>query len=109
MNNSLIMTLLALSLLLTGCVESSVIMAKPGTSAPGDEVSVYYIERPHCNFETVAHIRVTGGYFSLAGMLRNMRQEAAEAGASGLYVLQTQQLETKEYLGTAKAIRCLPA
>jgi len=109
MNNALILTLLALSLLLNGCVESSVVVAKPGASVPSDEVSVYYFERPRCNFETIAHIRVTGGYFSLEGMLRNMRREAAQAGASGLYVLQTQQLETKEFLGTAKAIRCLPA
>jgi hypothetical protein len=42
-------------------------------------------------------------------MVEGMRQHAARVGASGLYVLQTQQLEIKEYLGTARAIRCLPA
>ena len=109
MNNSLIMTLIALSLLLAGCAESSLVVAKPGASLPGGEVSVYYIDRPRCNFETIAHIRVTGGYFSLESMVSKMRRQAAEAGASGLYVLQTQRLETKEFLGTAKAIRCLPA
>ena len=83
MNNSLILTLITLSLLLAGCAESSLVVAKPGASLPGDEVSVYYIDRPRCNFETIAHIRVTGGYFSLESMVSKMRRQAAEAGASG--------------------------
>ena len=70
-------------------------------------MKIYYTERPRCPFETVAHIRATGGYFSLESMLRNMYREAAQLGASGLYVLETRQLENREYLGTAKAIRCL--
>jgi hypothetical protein len=36
-----------------------------------------------------------------------MQKQAAMVGANGLYVLHTQQLDVKEYLGTAKAIRCL--
>ncbi|MCP4387531.1 MAG: hypothetical protein GY802_04490 [Gammaproteobacteria bacterium] len=99
---------LLLSLLLSGCVEPSIVVGQPTTAVDSEAVSIYYIERPRCNFETIAHINVTGGYFSLQAMLRNMRREAAQVGASGLYVLQTQQLLTKEFLGTAKAIRCLP-
>ncbi len=100
---------LALSQLLTGCVEPALIVAQPGASVSSEAVSIYYIERPRCNFETIAHIQVSGGYYSLQRMLRNMRREAAQVGASGLYVLHTQQLDTKEFLGTARAIRCLPA
>ncbi len=102
-------TLLLSSLLLSGCVEPSLVVGQPGPSLASEEVSIYYIERPRCNFQTIAHIKVTGGYFSLDAMLRNMRREAAQVGASGLYVLHSQQLDTKEFLGTAKAIRCLPA
>ena len=96
-------------LLLSACVDSSLVVGQPGDSIKSEEVKIYYTERPRCPFETVAHIRVTGGYFSLESMFRNMRREAAPLGASGLYVLETRQLENREYLGTAKAIRCLSA
>ena len=94
---------------LSGCVEQTLVVGQPGPTLADEEVDVYYIERPRCRFETVAQIRVTGAYFTLASMVRKMRREAAEVGASGLYVLETRQLENREYLGTAKAIRCLPA
>ncbi|MDH3390119.1 MAG: hypothetical protein OEN02_19705 [Gammaproteobacteria bacterium] len=103
-----VLILLLASYSLPGCAEKAVLVGKPGPAVEAEEVVTYYIDRPRCNFETVAHIRVNGGYFSLESMLRNMRRQAAELGASGLYVLQTQQLEIREYLGTAKAIRCLP-
>ncbi len=94
---------------LVGCIDSTMVLGKPGENKPVEEVTVFFIDRPQCNFETIAHIRVSGGYFSLDSMIKSMRQQAASVGANGLYVLQTQQLEIKEYLGTAKAIRCLPA
>ncbi len=93
---------------LTGCIEPAMIVGQPGASVDPEEVVVYYIDRPRCNFETIAHIRVSGGYLTLDSMFKNMRRQAAMVGASGLYVLHTQQLNIKEYLGTAKAIRCLP-
>lgn len=84
------------------------IIGQRQASISSEEVVVYYMDRPRCEYVTIAHIQANGGYFSLASMLANMRREAAEVGANGLYVLHTQQLEVKEYLGTAKAIRCLP-
>jgi len=108
MNKTSVLILLLAAQLLGGCVEPTLVVGQPGKSRPSEEVSIYYIDRPGCNFETIAHIRVTGGYFSLDAVLRNMRQKAAAVGANGLYVLQTQQLDNKEFLGTAKAIRCLP-
>ena len=93
---------------LCACVEPAIVTGQPGPALSSEEVDVYYVERPRCEFETVAHIRVNGGYFSLQAMLRNMRQEAAELGAGGLYVLETRTLDNREVIGTAKAIRCLP-
>ncbi len=99
---------LSLSLFLSGCAEPVMIVGQPAAAVASEAVDIYYIERPNCNFETIAHIKVTGGYFSLQAMLSSMRQEAAQVGADGLYVLQSQQLLNREFLGTAKAIRCLP-
>lgn len=97
------------ALLICACVEPSIVVGRPGPALASEEVDIYYAERPRCDFETVAHIRVSGGYFTLDAMFRNMRREAAELGAGGLYVLETRLLNTREYVGTAKAIRCLPA
>ncbi len=108
MKNSRIMAILLSSYSLFACVESNLVVGQPGASIRSEEVIVYFIDRPPCNFETIAHISMNGGYYSLESMVRGMRQQAASVGATGLYVLQTQQLAIKEYLGTAKAIRCLP-
>ena len=109
MKNSLFLTLLLSSLLVSGCAEPPLVIGQPAASTDSRQVVIYYIDRPKCDFETLAHIRVTGGYFSLKSMLARMQKQAAGVGADGLYVLHTQQLDVKEYLGTAKAIRCLPA
>lgn len=95
--------------LLAACAAPSLVIGQPRAALKSEEVVIYYMQRPLCDFETVAHIQVNGGYYSLDSMLKNMRSAAAEVGAGGLYVLHTQQLEVKEYLGTAKAIRCLTA
>ena len=96
------------SYLVIGCAEPALVIGQPAAIIDSEDVVIYYTERPQCNFETIAYLRVTGGYFSLDSMFRKMRRQAAKVGANGLYVLHTQQLDVKEYLGTAKAIRCLP-
>ena len=108
MKISPVTSLLLSSLLLSACAEPSLVVGQPGPALSSAEVSIYYIDRPRCDFETVAYIRARGLYFSLQTMFRDMRLKAAQLGADGLYVLQTQQLDTREFLGTAKAIRCLP-
>ncbi|MBT8434728.1 MAG: hypothetical protein KJN95_08705 [Gammaproteobacteria bacterium] len=107
MKNYLIPVLLLSSLLSLGCAQPPLVIGQPAASTSKDEVVIYYIDRPRCNFETLAYIRVTGGYFTLESMLGKMQKQAAGVGADGLYVLHTQQLDVREYLGTAKAIRCL--
>lgn len=109
MKYSIYLYLILLSGLLSSCTVSTLVVGQPGEKTPIEGVRIYYIDRPACNFETLALITVEGGYHTLTSMLRNMRLQAAAVGADGLYVLQTHRLVMKEYLGTAKAIRCLPA
>ena len=87
MKNSLIMAILLSSCSLLACVESNLVVGQPGASIKSEDVVVYFIDRPPCNFETIAHISMNGGYFSLESMVRGMRQQAASVGATGLYVL----------------------
>ena len=103
-----ILTLSIMVWLLTGCMNPSVVIGQPRDSIDSETVQVFYYNYPSCEFETIAHIQVYG-YYSLASMLNNMRREAADLGANGLYLLHTQQLGIKEYLGTAKAIHCTSA
>lgn len=108
MKNPLILILVLSCLGLGGCAQPALVVGQTSAIIDSGDVVIYYAERPRCNFETIAHLRAIGGYYSLDSMFRNMRRQAAELGATGLYVLHTQQLALKEYLGTAKAIRCLP-
>jgi len=101
--------LIAFFYLLPGCSQLPLMVAPAGPAVPAERVVIYFPERPRCDFETIAHIQINGGYLSLESMFRKMRQQAAEIGADGLYVVYTQRKEISEYLGNAKAIRCLPA
>ena len=95
--------------LLAGCAQPPLIVAGQGDAVEPERVRIYYPDRPRCDFETLAHLQASGGYLSLQSMVSKMRQQAAEIGADGLYVVHTQRLDILEYVGTAKAIRCLPA
>jgi len=108
MKYSAFLVYLVLLPLLGACMQPPLVIGQTRASIAPEDVVIYYAEKPKCNFETIARLQASGGYYSLDSMLRAMRNDAAMLGASGLYVLQTQQLAIKEYLGTAKAIRCLP-
>ncbi len=103
------LTSITLLMLLLGsaCAERALVVGQPRAALASEDVIVYFIDRPRCDFETLAHIRVTGGYLSLQSMVDKMRRQAAEVGASGVYVLETQQSSMKDFRGSAKAIRCL--
>ena len=101
--------LIAFLYLLPGCTLPPLMVAPAGPAVPPEQVVIYFPERPRCDFETLAHLQVKGNYLSLESMFRKMRQQAAEIGADGLYVLHTRRMDISEYLGNAKAIRCLPA
>ena len=49
---------------------------------------------------------VEGGYYSLSALFTKMQLEAAAVGASAIYVTHTKRLAFKEFIGSAKAIRC---
>lgn len=101
--------ILMLLCLLCGCVQPPLLVGNTGPAVAPEQVVVYFPDRPDCDFETVAHLQINGGYLSLESMFRKMRQQAAEIGANGLYVIHVQRMEIREYLGNAKAIRCVPA
>ena len=100
--------LLISSLVLAACMQPPVVIGRPGTALDPAEVAIFYTQRPNCRFETVAELSASG-YWSLQSMFSNLRREAAALGADGVFVVYTQQTEMKEFLGTAKAIRCLSA
>lgn len=97
---------LILGLLTTACARPITIVGQVEESVDIDSVDIYYPHLPKCNFETVAYIRVEGGIYSLSGLIEHMRSQAADVGASAVYIMHTQRLDIKEYTGVAKAIRC---
>lgn len=99
----------SLATLTAGCVNPVVLVGERGEAIDHESVKVFYTQRPACDFETIGYLRVEGGYYSLAALLDRMRQQAADIGAEGVYVLETRRLDIFEYIGTAKAIRCLPS
>lgn len=99
----------SLATLATGCVSPVIIVGEQGEAIDYESVKVFYTRRPACEFETIGYLRVGGGYYSLAALLGRMRQQAADIGAESVYVLETRRLDIFEYIGTAKAIRCLPS
>ena len=98
--------LLPLTVLLNGCVQPITVIGPVGEPVDSSEVVIYYPQRPECNFETIGYISIGGGYYSLESLFREMRMQAASLGADAIYVLHTQRLDIKEYIGSAKAIRC---
>lgn len=93
-------------MMLVGCAHPITLTGLSGPEIDSDSVAIYYPDRPSCNFDTLGIIYIEGGYYSLASLLTKMQSQAAEVGASAVYVLHTQRLDIKEYLGSAKAIRC---
>lgn len=105
---SKLVCLLILSAMSIGCALPVTVVGPVGKSIDASKAVIYYPQRPDCNFETIGYILVEGGYYSLQSLFRKMRLQAASVGADAIYVLFTQRLDIKEYIGSAKAIRCLP-
>lgn len=53
MKNSLILVLLTCSLA-AGCAEPPLVIGQPVVSNGNQPVVIYYIDKPSCNFETLA-------------------------------------------------------
>lgn len=93
-------------MLLAGCVHPITVTGNRSSAIDRDSVVIYYPDRPSCNFDTIGFILVEGGYYSLSALLTKMQSEAAAVGAGAIYVTHTKRLAVKEYIGSAKAIRC---
>jgi len=92
---------------LTACAKPIVMVGIASDGIDPNEVRLYYTQRPKCEFETVGYLEVNGGYYSRTSLFAKMQEQAAEVGADGVYVLEARRLDILEYIGTAKAIRCL--
>jgi hypothetical protein len=103
---SRLIILLFPGLLITGCAHPVTVIGQVGPDVDIDRVNIYYPDRPKCNFDTIAHIRIEGGYYRLSSLIEKMRSQAASVGADAVYITQTDRLDIKEYTGVAKAIRC---
>ena len=91
---------------MVGCAHPITIVGEVGPETDADKVDVYYPDLPKCNFNTVAYIRVEGGFYSLSSLIKHMRFQAANVGADAVYIMQTQRLGIKEFTGVAKAVKC---
>lgn len=107
MKTSILTGLLIAAGICGGCANSTLLVGQQRAAIDSEDVVLYFYERPRCNFETIAWIEMTHGVFGVEQMLADMRQAAAEVGASGLVLIQSQQLSLIETAGSAKAIRCL--
>lgn len=90
-----------------GCVQPILVVGEQSASVDPEKVKVFYAKRPDCEFDTIGYITVEGGYYSLATLLQRMRVHAAEIGADAIYVTETRRLDIFDYIGSARAIRCL--
>ncbi len=96
-----------MSVLVSACAHPVLIVGKTSESIEVENVELFYTQRPTCDFETVGYLRIEGGSYSLASLFERMQKQAAEVGAGGVYVIETRRLDIFEYIGTARAIRCL--
>ena len=94
---------------LTACAKPIVMVGIASEGIDPNDVRLYYTQGPECEFETVGYLEVNGGYYSRASLFTKMQEQAAEVGADGVYVIEAQRLDILEYIGTARAIRCLNA
>ncbi len=91
---SRIIFVLIFGLQMTACAHPITIVGQVEESVDVDSVDIYYPDLPKCNFDTVAYIRVEGGIYSLSGLIEHMRSQAADVGASAVFLMQTQDGDT---------------
>ena len=89
-----------------GCSSKPLVVGQPRDAVPVEEVAVYFAERPDCDIETVAHLKMENPYYSLQSLVLAMRLQAAELGAELLIVEQTRRMPGREYVGTGRAVNC---
>jgi len=101
------MMISALILWLSGCANSSTVITGTVSDAIDfKEVVVFYNITPDCEFDVIAHIKISGEYYSKNALIDGFRQRAAQTGAPAVQVIFLQQQATGEFYGSARAIHC---
>ncbi len=93
--------------LLAGCASEPFVTGRVGEPVSAESVVIYYINKPDCDYETIAYLVMERPLYSRQALADALRNQAAELGASAVYIEQTQRLPGREYVGTARAIRCI--
>jgi hypothetical protein len=93
---------------MAACAGNSMIRTgKAGEEVEPDQVRLSFSQREPCAYEVIAHIEITGGYFSRESILQAFRSKAARVGADSVQVHYLQKRDVSEFLGQARAIRCV--
>ncbi len=92
---------------LSACVQPLLLVGEKTKAIQANKVSIYYAQRPDCEYEIVGYLRINGGYYSQSALFRTMQWKAAEVGAGGVFIHETRRLDILEYIGSASAIRCI--
>ena len=94
--------------LVSACVSDSMIISGPVyPPLERSEVVVYLGQAPGCEFAVVAHLQAQGGYLKRDSLITGFRQQAADVGANALQIIDIQRIGTSEYVGSARALRCI--
>ncbi len=78
-----------------------------GTNINSEDLKVYYYTKPTCEYEVIGYIEVNGFYYTKSSIFQFMAEEAKKMKAEAVEVDYLKQIDTKEYVGIGKAIRCL--
>lgn len=84
-----------------------IVVGQTSDELNANEVNVYFNEKPDCDIEVVAWLQIPGDYYDRANLIASLRQQAAQLGAPALEITYLQKIAASEYLGSARAIRCL--
>jgi hypothetical protein len=97
-----------LALLLVGCGQQSTLVLREAAPVDDTEQFVTYLNRvPACDFEVIAHLHSKGGFTSADGLVEDFRRQAKALGANALSVEYIQRTDVNQYIGNARALRCL--
>jgi hypothetical protein len=94
--------------LISACVGNSVITTGTlGDEIDAEDVRVYFAYEAACEHEVIGIIEVNGLHFSRESITDRFRAKAAMLGANAVHINYLQKRDVGEFLGQARAIRCV--
>jgi hypothetical protein len=100
--------LLLVTLTLSACGHQSALILQEAESIEDESRFRLFINRvPDCDFGTIAHLHSRGDYSSGDDLIEDFREEALELGANALSVEFIQRTDLNQYIGNARALRCM--